>query len=194
MGEGPRLCAGCGGYAYSGAPDCAECRDLVDGLLIEPWQEFLAFMGAGAGEERDIAEMVSQEPNRHDWRVLDAAMDRLSCVECAGVYSRGPKDCSTCNLAHGFRYAAMETDRPGVPPGNEHAIRVNVSVVRRPHITSAQELLVRRLALPGLLAGLLPSIAEAQRISALIKRTPADQQAAVLERLLGSIWISPENS
>jgi hypothetical protein len=74
--------------------------------------------------------------------VIDAALDRIICGECGEHLSRGPMTCSPCNLAHGFRYAAVEIDRPGVPQGNEHAIRVNVSVVRRPQMTSAQELLV----------------------------------------------------
>jgi hypothetical protein len=81
-------------------------------------------------------------------------------------------DCSECNLAHGFRYAAIETDRPGVPPGNEHAIRVNISVIRRPQMTSTQELLARRLLLPALLVGFLPITEQAQRISAVIKSDP----------------------
>ncbi|MEV4129849.1 hypothetical protein AB0J29_33605, partial [Nocardia sp. NPDC049707] len=58
-------------------------------------------------------------------------------------------------------------------PGNEHAVRVNVSVVRRPQMTSAQELLARRLLLPALLVGFLPTTAQAQRFSSMIKADPA---------------------
>ncbi|UAK31739.1 hypothetical protein K8O92_28965 [Nocardia asteroides] len=71
----------------------------------------------------------------------------------------------------------METDRPGVPPGNEHAIRVNVSVIRRPWVASAQELLARRLLLPALLVGFLPTTTQAQRISTLIKSDPTPERA-----------------
>lgn len=75
--------------------------------------------------------MVTEEPDRHDWRVVDAAYDQLICGECGQKLSRGPNGCPACDLAHGFRFAAIEVDRPGAMPGNEHALRVNVSVVRR---------------------------------------------------------------
>ncbi len=127
--------------------------------------------------------MVADEPDRHDWRVVDAAMDRLLCPDCGDRLSRGPADCGACNLAHGFRYAAIETDRPGVPAGNEHAIRVNVSVVRRPQITSEDELLARRLVLPALLVGFLPTTEEAQRVSALMKTSPSAQKVLLIEQL-----------
>lgn len=98
--------------------------------------------------------------------------------------SRGPVGCSACDLAHGFRYSAIETDRPGVPPGNEHAVRVNVSVVRRPQITSENEVLARRLLLPVLLTGVLPSTEEAQRMSALIKRSSPTQKIYLIEQAI----------
>ncbi|WP_461037365.1 hypothetical protein [Streptomyces mayteni] len=131
-----------------------------------------------------LGEMVAAEPDRHDWRVVDAALDRLACSECGERLSRGPVGCSACDLAHGFRYVAIETDRPGVPPGNEHAIRVNVSVVRRPQITSEKEVLARRLVLPHLLVGLLPTIRQAQRLSAMIKRGPPTQGTRLIERAI----------
>ncbi|MEV5433282.1 hypothetical protein [Streptomyces sp. NPDC052701] len=183
VGTAPRRCAQCGGYEYGGAPGCAACRALVDSIVEEAWARFLRPWGVGdAGQERALAEMVAAEPDRHDWRVVDTALDRLVCSGCGGRLGRGPVGCAACDLAHGFRYAAIETDRPGVPPGNEHAVRVNVSVVRRPHVTSGDELLVRRLLLPALLAGLLPGTEEAQRMSALVKRAPAARRVHLAER------------
>lgn len=171
-------CDECGGYEYSGAPDCCRCRFLVDDLIEEEWQ---GFFNQWRGEnELDVARLVAAEPDQHDWRIVDGALDRVVCDECGSRLSRSPMDCSACNLAHGFRYAANETDRPGVPPGNEHAIRVNVSVVRRPQMTSAQELLARRLFLPALLVGFLPTTAQAQHISAMIKSDPTPERVSDL--------------
>ncbi|MFJ8052786.1 hypothetical protein [Streptomyces luteogriseus] len=179
-----RGCTECGGHAYGGAPACAVCRDLVDGIVEGEWAAFLRQWDtvAGGGQERALAEMVAAEPDRHDWRIVDAALDRLVCPDCGGRLARGPVGCPACDLAHGFRYAAIETDRPGVPPGNEHAIRVNVSVVRRPQVTSESEVLVRRLLLPLLLAGFLPTTEEAQRVSALVKKSPPERRAHLVER------------
>ncbi|MFD0486903.1 hypothetical protein [Saccharopolyspora erythraea] len=50
------------------------------------------------------------EPDRHDWRVLDAALGRITCEDCGQRLSRGPMGCAACDLAHGFRYAAVESE------------------------------------------------------------------------------------
>lgn len=132
----------------------------MDAILEEEWDAFL--VREGLSDEPEVAALVAEEPDRYDWRVVDAALDRLVCSECGGPLSRGPVGCAPCELAHGFRYGAVETDRPGVRPGNEHAVRVNVSVVRRPQGISEREVLIRRLLLPGLLSGELPSTGQAQ--------------------------------
>ncbi|TCP54281.1 hypothetical protein EV191_103325 [Tamaricihabitans halophyticus] len=168
VGDSLRSCADCGGFEYGGAPNCAHCAALVDEILEAQWRRFYA--ETGWSDEAELAQLVALEPDKYDWRVLDAALDRIGCTECGGRLSRGPMDCAACNLAHGYRYVAIEVDRPRVPPGNEHAIRVNVSVVRRPQMTSAQELLGRRLSLPGLLVGFLPTLAHAQAASARLKQ------------------------
>ncbi|MFF5313520.1 hypothetical protein [Streptomyces massasporeus] len=178
-----RRCAECGGYAYGGAPACAACRDLVDGIVERAWAAFLErWDTAAGGRERALAEMVVAEPDRRDWRLVDAALDRLVCPDCGDRLTRGPAGCPACARAHGCRYAAIETDRPGVPPGDEHAIRVNVSVVRRPQVTSESEVLVRRLPPPLLPAGFLPTTEEAQRVSALVKKSPPERRAHLVER------------
>lgn len=184
VGASPRPCAECGGSEYGGAPACTACRALVDGIVEDEWAGFLRRWDVGDDQETALAEMVAAEPDRHDWRVVDAALDRLVCADCGDRLGRGPVGCPACDRAHGFRYAAIETDRPGVPRGNEHAVRVNVSVVRRPHVTSAGELLLRRLLLPVLLVGFLPTTEEAQRMSALIKRSPPAQRIPLAERMI----------
>ena len=188
VGAAPRACTECGGLAYGGAPACTTCRDLVDGIVEDEWRAFADRWDAGGGQETTLAEMVADEPDRHDWRVVDAALDRLTCPDCGDRLARGPVGCPACDRAHGMRYAAVETDRPGVPPGNEHAVRVNVSVVRRPHVTSANELLARRLTLPLVLAGHLPSTPEAQRLGALIKDGTPDEAEALVARLVAAAF------
>lgn len=171
VGDPLRRCAECGCWAYGGPPGCARCRALVDALVEEGWRAFIAseYGHLPPEQERAVAEMVADDPQAVDWRVYDAALDRLTCDECGASLGAGPLGCARCDLAHGMRYAAIEIDRPGCRPGNEHGVRVNVSVVRRPHVTSPQELLARRALLPALLVGALPSTAEAQRFSALVK-------------------------
>ncbi|MFG1697445.1 hypothetical protein [Nonomuraea sp. NPDC049309] len=183
-----RRCGQCGQREPAGAPDCRRCAGVVDEIVESGWRAFVAreFGALGDQEERDVAAMVADEPGKHLWRVVDAAYDRLTCEECGGRLSRGPAGCGTCDRANGFRYAAIEIDRPGVPPGNEHAIRVNVSVVRRPYGISSHEMVARRLLLPYLLDGRLPTTAQAQAVKALLNKggTAADL-AERLERTWG---------
>ncbi|MBB5799893.1 hypothetical protein [Streptomyces caelestis] len=191
VGAPLRPCAECGGYEYGGAPACAVCRDLVDGLVEEEWAAFSRHWDVtGCEQETALAELVVAEPDRHDWRVVDAALDRLACTDCGDRLGRGPVGCHACLLAHGFRYAAIETDRPGVPPGNEHAVRVNVSVVRRPQGISESEVLVRRLLLPLLLVGFTPTIEEAQRVSALVKASSPTRRVLVVEQFVARADLS----
>ncbi|MGJ6963183.1 hypothetical protein ACSDR0_14850 [Streptosporangium sp. G11] len=195
-----RRCAGCGCWEYGGAPGCARCAALVDRIVEDGWRGFLRerFGGVGlpagfgapglsAGEESAIAEMVADEPDRHDWRVVDGALDRLACPGCAARLGRGPLGCPPCDLADGFRYSAVETDRPGVPPGNEHAIRVGVSVIRAGHRQSPRALLGWRLGLPALLDGFLPTTAQAQAMRARVNA------GATYDELAG-LWGSPNPS
>lgn len=187
VGEAPRWCAGCGWYAYGGAPGCAACARLVDALSADAWAECVRRWGA-EGDEAGLAGMIADEPDRHDWRVVDAALDRLGCPGCGGPLGRGPVGCAPCDRAHGYRYAAVEADRPGVPPGNEHAVRVNVSVVRRPGTVSVGELLVRRLTLPFLLVGLLPSTGQAQRLGALVRGAPSARREETARRAVEELF------
>ena len=94
IGAALRRCAECGGYEYSSAPACASCLELVDSIVDEEWSAFLSHWDVSDDQEVALAEMVVAEPDRHDWRVVDAAFDRLVCSECADrlsrVHSGGP--------------------------------------------------------------------------------------------------------
>jgi hypothetical protein len=85
---------------------------------------------AAETDERAIARAVFAEPNRFDWRLLDAALDHLRCDECGARLGSGPRGCPECDFADGYRFSGRETNRPGVPQGNEHAIRVSFAVLR----------------------------------------------------------------
>ncbi|MBF8189198.1 hypothetical protein ITP53_26400 [Nonomuraea sp. K274] len=152
----------------------------MDEIVEEGWRAFLVaeFGRLEPPDERLTAEMVVDEPDKHPWRVVDAAYDRLTCAECGGRLSRGPAGCAACDLANGFRFVAIEIDRPAVPPGNEHALRVNVAVTRRPHWVSASEALLRRLWLPVLLDGWLPTTAQAQTTKAMAGKGATEEQLA----------------
>jgi hypothetical protein len=175
-----RRCPDCGHYEPAGAHDCARCAALVDEIVEEGWREFLQreFGTTEPPDERLIAEMVVDEPDKHPWRVVDAAYDRLTCAECGGRLSRGPAGCGPCDLANGFRYTAIEIDRPGVPPGNEHSLRVNLAVTRRPSGVSASEVLLRRLSLPLLLDGRLPTTGQAQATKAMARQGATEEELA----------------
>ena len=83
--------------------------------------------------------------------------------------------CGPCDLADGYRFAAREVDRPGVPPGNEHAIRVASAVARTRDRYSPRARVGYELLLPDLIDGALPSTPQAQAFKALINRLPPEE-------------------
>jgi hypothetical protein len=80
----------------------------------------------------------------------------------------GPVRCEPCRMAHENRFYAAEPDRPRVPPGNEHAIRVSTVVARWPQWFPAHMVRLYASALPLLHSGDLPTTAQAQAIKAFI--------------------------
>jgi hypothetical protein len=82
----------------------------VDLIVESGWRAFLEreFGTAEQSDERAIAEMVVDEPDRHPWRVVDAAYDRLTCPEYGARLSRGPAS------AGGPRHAQRWRQRGGV--------------------------------------------------------------------------------
>lgn len=90
VGASPRRCAECGGCEYGGAPACTACREVVDGIVDEEWSVFPREWDDGRHQEAVLAEMVASAPDRHDWRVVDAAFDRLVCPDRGDGLGRGP--------------------------------------------------------------------------------------------------------
>jgi hypothetical protein len=137
-----------------------------------------AALSAEAGEgftDAELAELVLAEPNRHEWRIVDAALARSVCPECGAQPGAGPRGCPPCDRADGFRFAAREIDRPGVPAGNEHAIRVASAVARTRDRYSPRARAGYELLLPDLIEGALPTTAEAQAVKARINRLSPEQ-------------------
>ncbi len=151
-----------------GYPRCAICHAAVERYWRADWAALLAAEGIapGSADERLLAEVVVAELERHPWTVVDYALTLLRCPECGAEWGGGPPACAACAMAFGNLWA------PGLEAGatmNEHALRVGRWVMRHPHRHSATTVAGWRLNLPLLLAGALPTTAEAQRINAWLK-------------------------
>jgi hypothetical protein len=125
-------------------------------------------------DETTLSWLVVDHPAEHDWRIVDAALDRLTCA-CGSTLTSGLATCQRCTYYHGVRFAAREVDRPNVPVGNEHAIRVSFAVARSRTRYSPRARVGYELILPALMAGDLPTTKQAQAAKALInKLTPEE--------------------
>jgi hypothetical protein len=128
-----------------------------------------------APEAVELAWLVAADPAGCAWRAVDGTLDRLRCPECGSRLTGGPTGCETCEHHHQLRFAAREVDRPRVPPGNEHALRVATAVARARHRYSPRARVGYELILPDLVAGALPTTRQAQAAKALINRLTADE-------------------
>ncbi|TDC84245.1 hypothetical protein E1193_06375 [Micromonospora sp. KC606] len=149
----------------------------IEAELDLAWARLLSELGVacGSSDETALSWLVVDSPDEHDWRVVDAALDRLTCTECGSTLTRGPDTCRRCTYYHEVRFAAREVDRPDVPAGNEHAIRVSFAVARSRTRYSARARVGYELVLPALVTGDLPTTRQAQAAKALInKLTPEE--------------------
>ncbi|MFJ8916582.1 hypothetical protein [Amycolatopsis sp. NPDC102389] len=158
-----------------GAP--AEALAAVEASIEDRWRSFLAEYGVAAGseEETGLAESVVADTSVFEWRVVDAAYDRLTCAGCGSRLGSGPVGCEKCDQADGFRFAAIETDRPATPPGTEHGLRVATAVARARHRYGARARCGFELGLPSLLGGELPGTARAQAYRAAINKLTEEE-------------------
>jgi hypothetical protein len=162
-------------------PRFIAARQQVEDSIDAAWDSFRVASGVAPQDAHELAEIVLQDTSEFDWRIVDGAMKQLTCPHCHAQLGAGPEGCPNCDRANGFRFAARETDRPGVPPGNEHAIRVSSAVARTRHRYTPRARAGYELLLPDLLAGALPTTAEAQRAKHLINQLSDDE----LEHLIG---------
>jgi hypothetical protein len=144
----------------------------IEAGIEAAWQRFRATFDvvAGSEDETSLAEVVLQDPSEFEWRVVDGALNRLTCQECHSTLGAGPLGCHRCDQANGYRFAAKEIDRPHVPPGNEHALRVSSAVARTRHRYTPRARCGYELNLPGLLDGDMPTTAGAQAFKAAINK------------------------
>ena len=152
----------------------------VEDSIEDAWDSFRIASGVPPEQARELAEIVLQDASEFDWRVVDGALKQLICPDCGAQLGAGELGCRSCDRANGFRFAARETDRPGVPPGNEHAIRVSSAVARTRHRYTPRARAGYELLLPDLLDGVLPTTAQAQRAKHLINQLSDED----LERLI----------
>jgi hypothetical protein len=147
----------------------------VEDSIDAAWDSFRTASGVSPQEAPELAEVVLQDTSEFDWRIVDGALKQLTCPDCGAQLGAGELGCLSCDRANGFRFAARETDRPDVPPGNEHAIRVASAVARTRHRYSPRARAGYELLLPDLLAGALPTTPEAQRFKHLINQLTDDE-------------------
>jgi hypothetical protein len=154
----------------------AAIREIADSIEAA-WRAFCADSGVSPGtpEARELAEVVLQDTSEFEWRIVDGALAQLTCPGCGAELGAGPLGCVSCDQANDFRFAAREMDRPGVPPGNEHAIRVSSAVARTRDRYTPRARAGYELLLPDLLAGVLPTTAQAQHSKALINQLTDDE-------------------
>ncbi len=155
----------------------AEALIAVEASIEDRWRLFLAEYGVAAGtkEETDLAEMVVADTSAFEWRLVDAALIRRSCAECGDELGAGPMNCGNCAQADGFRFAAIEIDRPATPPGTEHGLRVATAVARSRHRYGVRARCGFELGLPGLLEGELPGTPQAQACRAAINKLTEEE-------------------
>jgi len=167
--------------------ELAETMELIGAEVDRAWSRVCAVWGVetGSPQESDLARLVAEGPDQFEWRVVDAALDRLTCEGCGERLGAGARGCAPCDLADGFRYAAREVDRPGVPPGNEHAVRVAWAVARHPHRVRPRAVCGMELGLHLLYAGGLPTREQAHGYRHMIDQlTEAEvERVASLEEL-----------
>jgi hypothetical protein len=124
-------------------------------------------------DDEAIARAILDDPSRHRWRLVDAAMERMPCPDRGHELGSGPRGCAPCDSANGYRFAALEPDRPGVPPGNEHAIRVSSVVLRMPHRYPAEAVRGNELMLPLFMAGEMPRREQKPRLVLVLRALAA---------------------
>ena len=167
-------CDACGGLVGRGYPDCPVCYEAVEGLWLADWAALLAAEGItpGGDDETTLVRVIIEETGRHPWTIADLALTHVRCRTCGEELGGGPPGCAECTLAFGNLWAP---EHEAGATMNEHALRVARLVARHPHRYSAGLAAGWRLSLPLVLAGMLPSTAEAQALKAWVDAGRGDE-------------------
>jgi hypothetical protein len=157
------------------SPELAEAVERLEAELDQAWAQMLDDMGVAprTPDEAALAWLIVNDPSAYAWRVVDAAQDCLTCQECGTGLARGT--CDQCVFYDRMRFGAAEVDRPDIPRGNEHAIRVAFAVARNRERYAPRARAGYEMLLPALVGGALPTTSQAQSAKALInKLTPEE--------------------
>jgi hypothetical protein len=179
-------CAGCAEPHPTNYPHCAHCSAVLDQYWQADWQALLAReqIQPGTADEVLLAHVVLGEVEQHPWSCVDWAMTLVQCDECGQELGGGPLDCMACATAFGNAlWSELVAGRRGEVTSNEHALHVGRYVLRHPHRYPPTSVLGWRLNLPHILTGWLPSTAEAQAASKLLKAGRVDEVKALLHQL-----------
>ncbi|WP_203704741.1 hypothetical protein [Asanoa iriomotensis] len=149
-------CVECGWRRPGRAPGCRACSRWLDDDIEAAWRAALRDYEVDDADVPVFAATVVADPRGVGWRVLDGALAHTDCPACGAALGSGPVGCGECDVAHDWRWLAAEPDRQGVPPGNEHAIRVATAVARVAHRFPAHMVPRYAATLPLLIAGGLP--------------------------------------
>lgn len=171
-------CLGCGACAGENYALCTACTDLIERHWRADWAALLAQekVAAGSDDEKLLAAVVFAEIEIQPWTLVDSALTLLRCPHCGAELGGGTNECAECEFAFGnLWWHDQLAGRQGVMTMNEHALRVGRYVLRHRHRHSREIVIAWSLSMPRVLAGWLPSTAEAQRAKALINQGRIDE-------------------
>ncbi|HYF64892.1 MAG TPA: hypothetical protein VD886_18855 [Herpetosiphonaceae bacterium] len=171
-------CAAALGFNYC---DCPPCQDSIERFWEADWAALLGREGIAAGSDDEdlLARLVAADLDDYPWTIVDMALRRLRCDECAGELAGGEPGCPTCEFTFGnLWWHDFEAGEQGAMTMNEHALRVGRYVIRHPHRYSAATFAGWRMTMPRVAAGWLPDGAEARRWATRLKNgDPVDWDA-----------------
>jgi hypothetical protein len=144
----------------------------VDAYWLADWRALLQqeAVAPGSDDERLLAQVVLDEFGRHVWTVMDVAMSLLRCPECGGELGERYPACGACGRAFGASVASEFG-----ATANEHALHIGRWVLRFPAVHSPAAVAAWSLTLPRVLAGWLPTTAQAQQAMALVRAGRLDE-------------------
>lgn len=171
-------CAAALGFNYR---DCPPCQRSIEQFWEADWAALLERerIAAGSDDEALLAQVVRAGLDDHPWTIVDMALRRLRCEECAGELAGGDPGCATCQFTFGnLWWHDIEAGEQGAMTMNEHALRVGRYVIRHPHRYSAAIAAAWGMTMPRVVTGWLPPGEEARRWATRLKNgDPVDWDA-----------------